>query len=53
MVSMDTGHFEDVIRGCHRLLDLQHKFEDVEVLELLVRAIVQDSIDADGNSAAR
>lgn len=53
VVSMDTGHFEDVIRGCHRLLDLQQKFEDVEVLGLLVRAIVQDSQDADGNSAAR
>lgn len=53
IVSMDTGHFEDVIRGCHRLLDLQQKFEDVEVLQLLVRAILADAKDADGNSAAR
>ncbi|KAJ8722438.1 hypothetical protein PYW07_003618 [Mythimna separata] len=53
IVSMDTGHFEDVIRGCHRMLDLQQKFEDVEVLGLLVRAVIQDSKDADGNSAAR
>ncbi|CAH0701579.1 unnamed protein product [Spodoptera exigua] len=53
LVSMDTGHFEDVIRGCHRLLDLQQKFEDVEVLQLLVRAILADTKDADGNSSAR
>ena len=50
---MDTGHFEDVIRGCHRMLDLQQKFEDVEVLGLLVKAVIQDNKDADGNSAAR
>ncbi|XP_022819785.1 tetratricopeptide repeat protein 27 isoform X1 [Spodoptera litura] len=53
IVSMDTGHFEDVIRGCHRLLDLQQKFEDVEVLQLLVRAVLSDAKDADGNSSAR
>ncbi|KAJ0180741.1 hypothetical protein K1T71_004145 [Dendrolimus kikuchii] len=53
IVSMDTGHFEDVIRGVHRMLDLQHKFEDFEVLSLLVHAIVKDSKDADGNSAGR
>ncbi|XP_041977434.1 tetratricopeptide repeat protein 27 [Aricia agestis] len=53
IVSMDTGHFEDVLRGCHRLLDIQRKFDDVEVLTLLVNAIVQDHKDADGNSSAR
>ncbi|XP_034840179.1 tetratricopeptide repeat protein 27 [Maniola hyperantus] len=53
IVSMDTGHFDDVIRGCHRILDLQHKFEDVELLSLLVRAIINDAKDADGNSVAR
>ncbi|XP_075969928.1 tetratricopeptide repeat protein 27 [Anticarsia gemmatalis] len=52
-VSMNTGHFEDVIRGCHRLLDLQQKFEDIEVLSLLVKAIAEDTKDADGNGAAR
>nr|AON96559.1 tetratricopeptide repeat protein 2 [Bicyclus anynana] len=53
IVSMDTGYFDDVIRGCHRILDLQHKFEDVEVLSLLVKAIVNNETDADGNSVAR
>ncbi|XP_049867061.1 tetratricopeptide repeat protein 27 [Pectinophora gossypiella] len=53
IVSMDTGHFEDVIRGVHRVLDIQRKFDDVEVLTLLTRAIVQDAKDADGHGAAR
>lgn len=53
MVSMNTSHFEDVLRGCHRLLDLQHKYDDLHVLALLVRAVVDDMKDADGNGAAR
>lgn len=53
MVSMNTGHFEDVIRGCHRILDLQHKLEDIAVLSLLVRAIVEDTKDAEGHGASR
>ncbi|XP_013194143.2 tetratricopeptide repeat protein 27 [Amyelois transitella] len=53
MVSMDTGHFEDVIRGVHRMLELQNKFEDTELLHLLVRAVLQDARDPDGNGAAR
>ncbi|KAL0842398.1 hypothetical protein ABMA28_014511 [Loxostege sticticalis] len=52
-VSMDTGHFDDVIRGVHRLAELLGKFEDVEVLALLVRAALHDHKDAEGNSAAR
>ncbi|KOB71673.1 TTC27 protein [Operophtera brumata] len=35
MVSMDTGHFEDVLCGIHRLLEILHKYEDVEVLALI------------------
>lgn len=50
---MDTGHFDDVIRGVHRLAELLGKFEDVEVLALLVRAALHDHKDAEGNSAAR
>ncbi|XP_068629463.1 tetratricopeptide repeat protein 27 [Battus philenor] len=53
IVSMDTGHFEDVLRGIHRILDLQGKYEDVEVLTLFVRGILQDSKDSDENSAER
>nr|XP_026489913.1 tetratricopeptide repeat protein 27-like [Vanessa tameamea] len=53
IVSMDTGHFEDVLRGCHRILDIKSKFEDIDVLSLLAKVIVEDKQDADGNSAAR
>lgn len=53
LVSIDTCHYDDVIRSVHRILDLQHKFEDLEVLSLLVHVINTDAKDADGNSAAR
>ncbi|XP_045542835.1 tetratricopeptide repeat protein 27 [Papilio machaon] len=54
LVSMDTGHVEDVVRGVHRLLDLRDKYDDLEVLTLLVRAIVdrQEGL-GDADSAAR
>ncbi|XP_038215269.1 tetratricopeptide repeat protein 27 [Zerene cesonia] len=52
VVSVATGHFDDVIRGIHRILDLQNKFDDVEVLALLVNAIVTAD-DDDEDSAAR
>ncbi|KAI8434574.1 hypothetical protein MSG28_003118 [Choristoneura fumiferana] len=51
-VSMDTGHFEDAIRGAHRLLDIRHQFQDAAVLALLVRAVLHDKEDADGNTSA-
>jgi hypothetical protein len=53
IVSLDTGHFDDVIRSYHRLLDLQKKHLDVEVLNILVKCIVTKQTDADGNSAER
>lgn len=53
MVSLDTGHLEDVIRGIHRLLDLVHKYEDVEVLTLLLRAVLQDLPLAGAGTAHR
>ncbi|CAH2073308.1 unnamed protein product, partial [Iphiclides podalirius] len=53
LVSMDTGHLEDVIRGVHRLLDLRGKFDDVEVLALMVRAFAEGAQVADAESAAR
>ncbi|XP_053625615.1 tetratricopeptide repeat protein 27 [Plodia interpunctella] len=53
IVSLDTGHFEDVIRGVHRMLDLRSKYEDTEVQAVLVRAIAEDQKDADGNGAGR
>lgn len=31
VVSVDCGHFEDVIRSYHRVLDLKEKHVDVQV----------------------
>ncbi|CAG4912678.1 unnamed protein product [Colias eurytheme] len=52
LVSAAVGQYDDVIRGVHRILDLRNKFDDVEVLVLLVRAIVTAD-DGDEHSNAR
>ncbi|KAI8434577.1 hypothetical protein MSG28_003118 [Choristoneura fumiferana] len=44
---------KDAIRGAHRLLDIRHQFQDAAVLALLVRAVLHDKEDADGNTSAR
>ncbi|KAI8434576.1 hypothetical protein MSG28_003118 [Choristoneura fumiferana] len=43
---------KDAIRGAHRLLDIRHQFQDAAVLALLVRAVLHDKEDADGNTSA-
>ena len=40
----------DLVFNQYRLLDLKHKFVDVPVLSVLVRAVVEDIPDAGGNS---
>ncbi|KAG7307419.1 hypothetical protein JYU34_007608 [Plutella xylostella] len=53
LISLDTGHFEDVLRGVHRLLDLRGQYGDAPVLRLLARAVLEGQEDADGHSAGR
>ncbi|CAG9114885.1 unnamed protein product [Plutella xylostella] len=53
LISLDTGHFEDVLRGIHRLLDLRGQYGDAPVLRLLARAVLEGQEDADGHSAGR
>ncbi|XP_077297807.1 tetratricopeptide repeat protein 27 [Arctopsyche grandis] len=53
IVSLDTGHFDDVIRSYHRILDLRTKHLDVEVLTVLVKAILENTVDVDGNASGR
>ncbi|XP_077279710.1 tetratricopeptide repeat protein 27-like [Temnothorax americanus] len=53
VVSIDLGHFSEVIRSYHRILDLKNNHSDIQVLQILTNAIINNVNDADGNPAAR
>ncbi|EFN88080.1 Tetratricopeptide repeat protein 27 [Harpegnathos saltator] len=53
VVNTDLGHFSEVIRCYHRILDLKGTHLDVQVLRILTAAIVNDINDANGNPASR
>ncbi|XP_076685690.1 tetratricopeptide repeat protein 27-like [Andrena cerasifolii] len=53
VVSIDLGHFSEVIRCYHRILDLKNHHLDVQVLDILTRAILNNINDSDGNPAQR
>ncbi|EZA47362.1 Tetratricopeptide repeat protein [Ooceraea biroi] len=53
VVSVDLGHFSEVIRCYHRILDLRGNYSDIQVLQILVDAIINNINDADGNTASR
>ncbi|XP_033340961.2 tetratricopeptide repeat protein 27 [Megalopta genalis] len=53
VVSIDLGHFSEVIRCYHRILDLKKDHLDFQVLDILTRAILNNVNDSDGNPAQR
>ena len=52
-VSVDVGSFDEVIRSWHRLIELKGKFEDDAIIEILVKAVLSDVKDMNGNSASK
>lgn len=52
-VAVDIGAFEEVIRSWHRLIDIKGKFEDDEIIEILVNAILTDVNDINGHPASK
>ncbi|CAK9806155.1 Tetratricopeptide repeat protein 27 [Anthophora plagiata] len=53
IVSIDLGHFSEVIRCYHRILDLKNRHLDIEILNILTNAVLNNINDSDGNPAQK
>ncbi|CAH1791152.1 unnamed protein product [Owenia fusiformis] len=50
--ALDIGEFSDGVMAYHRLLDIKEKYAEPDLLNVLVRAVVENFSDAHGNPAS-
>ncbi|XP_059607482.1 tetratricopeptide repeat protein 27 [Phlebotomus argentipes] len=53
VVSLDTGHFDDVLNAYNRLMELKTRYEDRQVLDILTSAIEGHVPDQKGTDSHR